>query len=525
MISIGAIILNKLVKLLEFVNKNKYYFKINLVTFRFDKKKIQFNINQLKYEKSELREIKNNIINHYYHQIKFNNTFKQHFFNHLIAINEDVGKKALLIKYLLNKKLNFDEITASFISKKDKILLTNFNINIRKTKATKSRLNPISIILWFIEQYRQYKLKEQYFPEEKSNFDPTIKYTTMLRAWFSLSENIYLNKLKKTLDNAIIYVNPHIIGRKISNRQENYLNHLKKKKRNYIFYVPKINYYYLVKIAIKIYFSSFPAYIKIPLIQIMKERMEIDELVRYINEKFPLIKEFYTKEEFLPESVYLTEKLKKSKIKIINSAHGLGIYGTIVNYNLFYIFTKKQEEHYKEKGNTKFKLFQSIRPINKENEIKQDFALFFIHQNILSTPSRKSKISIDIYKQILSYIEKIALDLNIPVFAKYHPGSTEKDKVLSNNIKIVEKIEDMSKKYNYLATTLHSSYVLELLELMPFLIINPQNQIDMKYLFPDDNSFYTKTYKDFREKIKKFLENRDIYYEYWNKLIFSIYST
>lgn len=524
MISIGEIFLNKFSKILNLFNENKYYFKINLVTFSVGKRKYRFNINQLNYEKSEIREIKKKIINHYYHNIKLNNSFKQHYFNHLIGINVDISKKANLIKYLLDKNFNIEKISTSFVSKNDKTLLANFNIYIKDIKPTKTKLNPLSIILWLIEQYKQYNKKKKYFLEEKSNFDPNIKYTRMLRAWFALSENIYTNKLKKSLNKTIIYVTPHIIKGKISHRQKRYLEHLKNKKRNYFFYIPKIDYCYLLKIGIKIYFSSFPAQIKIPLLQIIKERMEIDDIIRYINIKFPSIKEFYTKEEFFPESVYLTEKLKKSKIKVINSAHGIGVYGTIVNYDLFYIFTKIQKNHYNGRGTAKLEFFKSIEPLKKEQDTKKDFALLFIHQNVLSTPSRKSKSSSTLYKEILSYIEKIALDLDIPVFAKYHPGSTKKDKILSNNIKIIEKIEDLPNKYNYLATTLHSSYVLELLETMPFLIINPQNRINMKDFFPNNRSIYALTYKEFREKIEEFFENQESYYEYWDKLFSLVYN-
>ena len=250
--------------------------------------------------------------------------------------------------------------------------------------------------------------------------------------------------------------------------------------------------------------------------------MEIDDFSNFIKNKFPSVKEFYTKEEFLPESVYLTEKLKELKIKVINSAHGLGVYGTIINYDVFNVFTKIQKDHYNRSSNTKFELFNPINSLRQESISNKEIAIFFIHQNVLSSPSRKSSVSSRIYEEILDYIEKIALDLNIPVFVKYHPGSTKKDKVLSNNINVVDEIEDLQNEYKYIAITLHSSYVLELLGSMPFLVVNPYNHINMKELFPEDNAFYANTYRDFKEKIQKFLEDREMYYKYWNKLISSI---
>jgi len=510
-------------KLITLINRNKYRFNLNLVKLRIGKNKYYFNINQINYEKPELREIKNKTIYYYFHSLKFNNSFKKHFFNHLIALNEDLAKKAKLIKYLLNHRLKIDEISASFLVKNDKNLFSEFNLPIKEVKITNKQLSPISVILWLIKQYKRNHLKRTLFPQCKSNFYPDLKYTKMLRAWFTLSEKIYVNKLKKSFDNTIIYITPYMGNGKNSLRQKKYLQYLDKNRRNYFFYIPKINYFFLTKIAIKIFFSSFPLNFKIPLLHIIKERMEIDDFINFIRIKFPSIEEFYTREEFHPESVYLTERLKELKIKVINSAHGLGVYGTFVDYDIFYVFTKIQQEHYSKLSNSKFELFKSINTLKKESNIKKNIALFFIHQNVLSTPYRKSIDSINIYKELLNYIEKITLDLNITVFAKYHPGSNEKDKILSNNIKIVEKIEDLPNKYNYLATTLHSSYVLELLESMPFLIINPQNKINMKDFFPDDNSFYIKNYNEFKEKILKFQENQKNYYEYWNKLLFSIY--
>lgn len=509
-------------KIINLINKYKYYFNLNIIKLRIGKYYYHFNINQINYEKPELRDIKNNVINHYYKSIKFNTSFKQHFFNHLIAINEEIGKKANLIKYLSKKRLNIDAICASFITEKDKNLFSSHNITIKKILPNRDKLSPISVLLWFLQQIQDYRLKMSLFPQKKSNFNVNIEYKKMLRAWFALSENIYINKLKKSLDDTIIYVTPHIKNSQITLRQKNYLEFLNNKKRNYFFYVPRINFLTLIKIAIKIYFSSFPIYLKIPLLEIIKERMEIDDLCNFIKVKFPSVKEFYTKEEFLPESIYLTEKLKKLKIKVINSAHGLGVYGTIINYDVFYVFTKIQQDYYKKDSNTKFELFNPISSLKQDSINNKEIALFFIHQNVLSTPSRKSEVSRRIYKEIIEYIEKIASELKIAVFAKYHPGSTEKDKLLSNNINIIYKIEDLPEEYKYIAITLHSSYVLELLESMPFLVVNPYNQINMKDFFPEDNAFYANTYKDFKEKIQKFLEDREMYHKYWNKLISKI---
>ncbi len=522
--SIGETIFKKLEKLLIFFNKSKYKINLNTVVITHNKIKYRFNINELNYEKSEIREIKRKIIEYYFRNLKLNISFKQHLFNYLIGKNTDISKKAKIIKYLLDKKFKVEKISNSFILKNDFNLLARFNITVKEIKTKNTNLNPISIILLFIEQYSKYKLLIKYFSSEKSNFDPNIKYTKILRTWLGLSENIYKNKLKKSLENTIIYVNPSIIKKSIRPQQKSYLDYLKVNDRNYFFYIPRVNYYHLLKIAIKIYFSPVPNQLKIPLLQVVKERIEIDDIVKYIKKLFPNVKEFYTKEEFLPESIYLTEKLKNSEIKVINCAHGLGVYGTIVNYDLFYVFSENQMNHYYGRGTAKFKIYELNKtPIQMSNNIIKKLAIFFIHQNVFSSSLRKTERSKKIYQEVINFVEKFAIDHDIPVYAKYHPGSTEKDKVLSNNITIIEKLEDLPNDYNYLAITLHSSYVLELLETMPFLIINPQNRINMKDFFPNNNSIYALTYKEFREKINKLLENPEKYYEYWNKLLSIVY--
>ncbi|MFX0134327.1 MAG: hypothetical protein ACFFDN_11875, partial [Candidatus Hodarchaeota archaeon] len=123
------------------------------------------------------------------------------------------------------------------------------------------------------------------------------------------------------------------------------------------------------------------------------------------------------------------------------------------------------------------------------------------------------------YKEIIDYIDKITRDLKIPVFAKYHPKSTEKDKILSNRIIIIENINDLPPDYQYLAVTFYSTYSIELLEIMPFLIINPHGILNTKYFFPQNDLIYVKDYDEFKEKIKKFIDTPNYYYDYWEALI------
>ncbi len=521
---IGEKLIKRLKKTLNFFNKKKYYSNLNIVKLVYNKKKYHFNINQLKFEKSEIREIKTKIVNFYFRNLELNNSLKQHLFNYFLVKNIYIIKKASLIKYLVDKKIRFNIISSSFLLKDDIHVLKSFNIDVKEIRNNNKNLNPISIFLWFIHQFFEYKLFFKYFSEKNSNFDPNIKYSNILRTWFDLAEKIFKNKLKKSLEDTIVYISPSNYKKSLKTLQRNYIKYLQSNNRNYFFYIPKVNYYYLLKLAIIIYLHPLPNHFKIPILQIIKKRIEIDDFVKHIKKIFPGVKEFYTKEEFLPESVYLTEKLKKSNIKVINLAHGLGIYGTIVNYDLFYVFTEKQKNHYYGRGSAKFKIYNFNNYFLQPNDrVIKKLGIFFVHQNIFSSFIRKTERLSKIYQEVINYIERLTKDYEVPVYAKYHPKSEKIDKILSNKINIINRIEDLPEGYRYLAITLHSSYVLELLERMPFLIINPENRMNLKEFFPDDDSIYTCRYRDFKKKIERFIENPVDYYDYWNNLISSFY--
>lgn len=49
---------------------------------------------------------------------------------------------------------------------------------------------------------------------------------------------------------------------------------------------------------------------------------------------------------------------------------------------------------------------------------------------------------------------------------------------------------------------------------MPFLLINPQNKINLKHTFSNSEFLIVKNYQQVKEKIEYFLKNSDYYYKY-----------
>ncbi len=493
--------------------KNYYYLNKNSVSIEFkDNKKIIFNINEINLVNFEIRDIKIKIIKYFLKFLNLNESFKNHLINFLFLKDAEIHRKACLIKFLLDHKYKVKKIQSSFLSKDDQLLLKEFDINVEKVFSKRIKILPIMMFYAIYRRKLRYTKVIKLFPAKKSSYKTEIKYSRILRCWVDLAENIYLNRLKQSLENTIIHINPGYLGFFPSKRQEKYLEHLKINNRNYFFYIPKINYYKLIKIAIRNYFSLIPKKLKIPFLHVIIARLEIDDYIEYLTKEFPDVKEFYTKEEFLPSTTYLTELLKKRNIKVINFAHGLGVYCPIVNYDEFYVFSKVQKDYYIS-SSTNFRYFETeISPIRQKKDITQDFAIVFIAQSILSSIN---SITIKAaYKKTVEFIESLVRDLNIPIFVKYHPNSKEVDKIFSDKIKIIEKISDLPSNYNFLSITLYSTYVFELLNRMPFLIINPKNKVNLKYYFPDENNIFANSYKDLKDKLKRFLTEPNYYYEY-----------
>ena len=490
----------------------------DLVFIKIKKKKFVFNIQDLFYDNLEMRDLKISIIIYTVNKINLNNSFKNHLINYLYQLDKDIHKKSSLVKYLLDKKINVKEIRATFLDKEDLVLFKKFNLNIYKIKSKQTTfkriLIPFLILYSFFNSVKAYNYIIKLFPSNKSRYNPSIKYYTLLRAKVENYEDIYLNKLEKSLDNTIINIEPYRSLNCITPRQKKYLNHLNINNRNYFFYIPKVNNYNLLKKAVKIYLSSIPNFFKYPLFMLIKNRDRIDVYITYLKRKFPDLQEFYINAEFRPESVYLSEKLKDINIKVLNLAHGLGPSSPIINFDIFYVFSKLQEKHYQ--GDTTFRFYKLNGPSREKVKYSEKkFALIFICYNFINSRNFNS-----VYQLVIDYVEQIAGEYDFPVYAKYHPDATKRDKILSEKIKIVEKLEDLPQEYKYLAISFVSTYVVELIFSMPFLIINPQNSQNLTlYCLPDNEINVVTNYQMLKEKIEKFLKEPKYYFEYWDKIV------
>jgi len=489
----------------------------NSVILKLYGKVICIDIKNLNYVNFEIKDIKLKIINYYLENIPLKKSFKDHLINHLYINNTSLHRKTCLIKFLLDNNSNgIKKITALFLSKRDIKLFKSFHIQINKIKTIKPNFTFLSILKQILREKLKSDRSIKFYDEKKSHFDKNIKYYTLIRDWKLDAEDIHVNKIKKSMSNTIIYLKPDIKGLCKSKKKVKYLEYLRENEQNHFEYYPKVNFYNILKKAVKIYLKSYPNEIKLNMVQILIEREWIDKFLIYIIKKFPYIQEFYTKEEYYTGTTYLSQKLKENNIKTINYAHGLGVYCPIVNYDEFYVFSKMQASYYD--GCTKFKYFGSKSPLTIKNYDKDNsIALLFICQNILSHINSNSIK--DSYKKIIQFVEKLALDMKIQIFAKYHPLSKDVDMILSKNIQIIDNIEALPKGYNYLALTFYSTYSVDLLNQMPFLILNPNEKVNLQYHFPNKDILYVKTYNELKKRIEDFLYNSKNYYEYWNNLI------
>ncbi len=484
----------------------------HLIILRVNNKKRQIDVNDLQYLHLETRDIRIELVKYNFNKIILKKSFKEHLFNYRSMTDNFIRRKACLIKYLLDNKFKIEEISAPFLSKKDIVLFKKYGLEVKKIKSFKLKFIQVSMILLFLRSIIKQHKNTKLYPEKKSRFNPKIKYSTIFQAFDIRAEKIYLNKLNKSLNNTIIYIKPNSKDMVLKRKNE-YIDHLRRRDYDFFFYIPKIKIIPIIKNALKIYLSLFPNEFKIPLLGIMIERSEIDDFINYVNKQFPNLKEFYNSEGF-ESSIYLTEKFQNSKIEVVSFAHGLGSYGPIVNYDYFYVFSKIQKNRYI--GTAKFKYFKFDMAFKKKEDYsKKQLALFFIGGTFI-----KSRIFNSSYHQVIDFVEQIAREFKLPIYAKYHPESREADKILSNNIIIVEKIGDLPKEYNYLSLSNLSTYAIELLSSMPFLMINPQGRINLNnYALPNDKFICVENYQELKERINFFLINKDYYNNYWNKLI------
>jgi len=492
----------------------RFFKKSDLILLKINNKKYLLDSKDLNLLSIEIFDLKIELIDFVLKNVKLQKSYKQHLFSLLYMNDDNFHKKSCLVKYLINKNLKVQEISATFLSKNDLNIFQKFNIQVRKINTNRINLTFISMLLLLLKNFIQYIKAIKIYPENNSKYDKNIHYYKIFKSFNIQAHNLFLEKITNSLENTIIYIKPYISGIALK-RQQEYIEYLNKKDENYFFYVPKQNYIRQFKNAVRIFISNYPKEFKIQLFRIVTMRESVDNYVNYIKRKFKDIRKFYTSEEFESKTTYLSEILKKNNINVINFAHGLGVYGTYNNYDVFYVFSKLQKQHYLNFGSPIYKYLEFKKPLVKNRKnINKKLALFFITTTFSTSHSFNS-----LYKEVINYIEKLAKEFDFPVYAKYHPESKENAKILSNNIKIIEKIEDLPIDYNVLAITFTSTYVIELLNSMPFLIINPKNRLNLSYCFPKNNFFNVSNYTELKKKIYQFLNNPDFYNNYWKELL------
>lgn len=441
--------------------------------------------------------------------------------------SEIFHKKACLL--MLLKQFNIkeiNEIKSNFLNKNDIKIFKQFGINIKKIK--KKRVDSIFLLLLrtFGMNFILY-LKSRKLYKEKYSKVGNKKYKRILSAWSMGNIDTYLNELNIPVINSgldflikdsLIFLKPHRKNIFINKTLFKFLIFLRKKYYDYFEFYPKMNFLKLFKQMFRIYFSKIPNEIKKDLLAVFIERQYVDGLINYILKNFSNIEEYCTDAIFHTYNTYMSEKLRENNIKSIDVSKILDTASPFLSFDEAYICSKTQQQCYTA-PNTVFK-YKKRNPIqlNKKEIKKKKFAIFFVHQSLFSDIALTNSITIrPIYYKVVDFIERLAMELDIPIFAKYHPRSIKIDKFLSNNIKIVKDIKELPKDYNYLALTYFSNFAIELLKIMPFILINIEARMNLKYIFPNEDLIYAESYAELKSKIIVLSENEN-YIKYWKQL-------
>jgi hypothetical protein len=464
--------------------------KINNKKYRIDYKMINaINI--------EIREEKFKIIDQILKSQKIKTSNQKHLFNVLYAQNKFIHLKACFLKYFKNIKIPIQELSSAYFQNDDLCLIQDDNLTILKIKSKYKLLLVFEIIIETISRIIKFKEEKSNYPTGFFNYKENENYTKILRAWVEVSENIFVQKLEKSFKNTIIHLNPFNI---LKERQIFYRKNLEDTKKSYFYYIPNFLNLNVLKKMTTIIFSKQAGYLKSGFIEYVFQQRESIDLVNFYKENFPNLSEIYTKEEFNPAFPYVADLVKRNGVILTNSAHGLGTYCPYIDASEFYFFSKMQKRYYI--GNFKSKYFGLHFNKSKLLDIQQDkeLSLFFVGQSILSSiESRNFKFG---YKKIIGMLERLHEELNIKIFAKYHPNSKQEDRIFSNKIKIINSIDELPENNNYIAITLFSTYVLDIISKMPFIILNPLEHDLFKYQFPQSEQINIPNYEILKKRIQ-----------------------
>lgn len=213
----------------------------------------------------------------------------------------------------------------------------------------------------------------------------------------------------------------------------------------------------------------------------------------------PQLRQFkviYTSEEFMINNFLINKELQDQKVKIINIAHGLGLYCPYSCFDIFRTINSYQMRFY-----NKLSEIKRIEPIYDdpvaENDIcinKKECSFVFIHQNY---DDHTDKVKEAIYQDsLLKVLNKYSVDYI--TYIKFHPNTKNLSKsiVLKKYSNLREFRNDGNRKEIFLGTLSTSYYSFR--DKGAYILIG-ENKSILKTIFGDNNIICTK------DELKKLL--------------------
>ena len=360
--------------------------------------------------------------------------------------------RMVTILILISRQKNIEEINIDFIDSKFKNFF-NKNIYFLYEDSEVSYIDSVqvfnSIIKFFINHlfrfFRNNKIK---------------KNSSVIRAWTDLDKELH----NDYFNDSTIYIYPFGI---------NIIRSLKFIKKTFIenknSSLMGINYSFkkLIKIII-----SKNRYKDLSLFEYELAGMESH------SKDFLYFQVIYTSDEYISAIPVLYSNLIKQDKKIINIAHGIGIYNPYNIYTKFYLKNEFQKNFYLKFENNLEYGISEVKYIRKDSILNNNLetVIVFIHQaNLLNYRLLYEK---EFQERILFKLNNILLS---KIYIKLHPNTkvNEKNEILSKYQNIIEIKEFDLSKYNYTFLTMFSSAYYDL------------NRFG-KFVFLEDNIFSPK---------------------------------
>lgn len=323
-----------------------------------------------------------------------------------------------------------------------------------------------------------------YYRVSKIRLVKRNKFRTLVKTWCDV--DIKLHSTIINSEDSFIFIYPFVANIKRG------VNHFKYVKQNFRkrFCLMGLPYSYIL--WIKIILSKGKAR------DLNLLHYEYKGAINHLQE-LRLFNVIYTSEEFMANNFLINNNLQNSKVKIINVAHGLGLYSPYSCFDTFRTINNYQIRFYNKLS--KIKKFTPIyNDPTKESEfsaIKKGYSMVFVHQNYEdhSDKVKEAKYQ-DAILEILDHYSGQYI-----TYIKFHPNTKKlsKNKILQKYSNLKEYEDCVIGKKLFLGTLSTSYYSFR--SKGTYLLIG-ENKFLLKKIFGEKNMIYNK------DELKKLLCTR-----------------